>query len=319
IARFRRTGAVDLRSDQTSGQKLLQPHQPAQSVPGEPARRQAEQLVVVTGRRQVPVCLRRWAGALLLPAARISRHPAGEIHGSRYPPRVPDQEIVRSVLYDFVCASDLHRRPLARSAGVRIPVCAEMRLSEWVLATYFTYVTALSQILAVSPEIRVRTLIANGLLLGCYTALRWRDSLVAQHLRNWIPLALMLLAYKEMGWLAPAWHDHHLENAWIVWDQLLLRQWRLHDAIESMGPLLPSILELSYVLVYALPAFCMSMLYVYRRSRSAEVLLIIYLLGLFLSYVQFPFWPSEPPRIVFPGEDAPSADALFPIFTHWIL
>ena len=79
-----------------------------------------------------------------------------------------------------------------------------MRLSEWVLAIYFTYVTALSQIVAVSPEFRVRTLIANGLLLGCYAALRLRDSLVAQHLRNWIPLALMLLAYKEMGWLAPA-------------------------------------------------------------------------------------------------------------------
>ena len=194
-----------------------------------------------------------------------------------------------------------------------------MRLSEWVLAIYFTYVTALSQIVAVSPEIRVRTLIANGLLLCCYTALRWRDSLVAQHLRNWIPLALMLLAYKEMGWLAPAWHDHHLENAWIVWDRLLLRQWRLHDAIESTGPLLPSILELSYVLVYALPAFCMVMLYVYRKSRFAEVLLVVYLLGLFLSYVQFPFWPSEPPRIVFPGEDAPSVDTVLRRFNQWIL
>jgi len=78
-----------------------------------------------------------------------------------------------------------------------------MRLSEWVLAAYFTYVTALSQILAVPSEIRVRTSIANGSLLCCYAALlapaRWRESLVAQHLRNWIPLALMLLAYKEMA------------------------------------------------------------------------------------------------------------------------
>ena len=48
-------------------------------------------------------------------------------------------------------------------------------------------------------------------------------------------------------------------------------------------------------------------------------LLVIYLLGLFLSYVQFPFWPSEPPRIVFPGEDAPTVDTAIRQFNQWIL
>jgi membrane-associated phospholipid phosphatase len=198
-----------------------------------------------------------------------------------------------------------------------------MRLSEWVLAAYFSYVTALSLVLAVSPDIRVRTLAVNGLLLCLYAILvgsaRFRNSLVAHHFRNWIPLGLMLLAYKEMGWLAPAVHYHRLEKIWIVWDRVLLRQWRLRDAIESAGPLFPSILELSYVLVYALPVFCMSMLYVYKKSRYAETLLVIYLLGLFLSYAQFPYWPSEPPRIVFPGEDGPTVDILVRRFNQWIL
>jgi len=198
-----------------------------------------------------------------------------------------------------------------------------MRLSEGVLAAYFCYVTALSSILAVPSGIRVRTAAVNALLL-CLNAMffgstRIRNSLVAQHLRNWIPLGLMLLAYKEMGWLAPPAHDYRLENAWIVWDRLLLRQWRLRDGIESAGPLFPSILELCYVLVYALPVFCMSTLYVYKKWRYAETLLVIYLLGLFLSYVQFPFWPSEPPRIVFPGEDAPTVDTLLRRFNQWIL
>ena len=114
-------------------------------------------------------------------------------------------------------------------------------------------------------------------------------------------------------------HYHRLEKVWIVWDRVLLREWRLRDLIESAGPLFPSILELCYVLVYALPVFCMSMLYVYKKWRDAETLLVIYLLGLFLSYVQFPYWPSEPPRIVFPGEDAPTVDTLLRQFNHWIL
>jgi membrane-associated phospholipid phosphatase len=195
-----------------------------------------------------------------------------------------------------------------------------MRLSEWVLAAYFAYVTILSAVLPVQPGVGLRTIVVNGFVLCLYAVLlKFRHKLVAEHLRNWIPLALMLLAYKEMGWLAPAQHDHHLENSWIVWDRLLLRRWRLRTIIESAGPLLPSVLESCYVLVYALPAFSMSMLYVYRKSRDAETLLVIYLLGLFLSYVQFPWWPSEPPRIVFPGEDAPTIDTLVRQFNQWIL
>jgi membrane-associated phospholipid phosphatase len=195
-----------------------------------------------------------------------------------------------------------------------------MRLSEWVLAAYFTYVTALTLILQVQPGVPLRTAVVNGFVLCIYTILlRFSENIVVRHLRNWIPLALMLLAYKEMGWLAPASHDHHLEQSWIIWDHLLLTRWRLRDAIESAGPLFPSVLELCYVLVYALPAFSMSMLYVYRKSRDAEYLLVTYLLGLFLSYVQFPFWPSEPPRLVFPGEDGQAIDTLLRQFNHWLL
>jgi membrane-associated phospholipid phosphatase len=195
-----------------------------------------------------------------------------------------------------------------------------VRLSEWVLAVYFAYVTALSWILPVQSGVPIRTIIVNGFVLCFYAVLlRFRDNLAVEHLRNWIPLALMLLAYKEMGWLAPPSHDHRLEQSWIVWDRLLLTRWRLRNVIESAGPLFPSILELCYVLVYALPAFSMTMLYVYRKSHDAERLLVIYLLGLFLSYVQFPYWPSEPPRIVFPGEDAAAIDTVVRRFNHWIL
>jgi membrane-associated phospholipid phosphatase len=35
--------------------------------------------------------------------------------------------------------------------------------------------------------------------------------------------------------------------------------------------------------------------------------------------VQFPFWPSEPPRLVFPGEDGQAIDTLLRQFNHWLL
>ena len=78
-----------------------------------------------------------------------------------------------------------------------------MRISEWVLAAYFAYVTVLSLILPVQPGVPVRTIIVNGLLLCSYAVLlRFPDSIAVEHLRNWIPLALMLLLVLPSG--APA-------------------------------------------------------------------------------------------------------------------
>ena len=131
-----------------------------------------------------------------------------------------------------------------------------MKLSEWILAIYFTYVTALSLVLPATPAVRIRMLVVNGLLFGLYGGVvnsgKLANSPVTRHLRNWIPLALTLLGYKEMGWLAPSTQSHRLEQSWIVWDRFLFRELRFGELIESSGFLIPSVLEVCYLLVYAL-------------------------------------------------------------------
>lgn len=146
-----------------------------------------------------------------------------------------------------------------------------------------------------------------------------RHRLLLGVLRDWFPLALMLLAYREMGWFAPAQHSARLENAWVVWDRLVLHRWKLHAAIEILGAVLPSILEIAYSLVYALGPFSVAMLYVYRRRELVEQFLFLFILGVLLCYVQFPLWPSEPPRTVFPGQDFPSYLTVFRRFNWWML
>jgi membrane-associated phospholipid phosphatase len=135
---------------------------------------------------------------------------------------------------------------------------------------------------------------------------RWREIL-----RDWFPLSLTLLGYQEMGWFADPVKSHVLEASWIVWDRRLLHEWYLRAAIELLGPLLPNLLELSYLLVYALSTFCMATLYLSGNRRHSDAFLVPYLLGLFLSYVQFPFWPSEPPRTLFAATDLPGVDSFF--------
>ena len=183
------------------------------------------------------------------------------------------------------------------------------RVSEWILAAYFAYTSVLALVLTIDPAMSGRALLANALVAVSYVLLlrtvRRGGSEWPGVLRDWAPLALALLAYKQMGWFAPAGHDYALERSWIVWDRMILHQWGLRSAIESLGVVVPSVLELSYLLVYAFPVFCMGLLYAYKRREQADALLTVYLLGLCLAYVQFPFWPSEPPRTVFAGQDLP--------------
>jgi membrane-associated phospholipid phosphatase len=82
---------------------------------------------------------------------------------------------------------------------------------------------------------------------------------------------------------------------------------------------IPSLLELSYSLVYAVPPATMVILYACGLRKKSDTLLTIYLLGLFLCYAQFPFWPSEPPRAVFPGQDMPSFHTIFRKFNLWLV
>lgn len=184
-----------------------------------------------------------------------------------------------------------------------------LRVSEWILAVYFSYTSVLALLLELPSSIRTRTWIANGSAALVYLLiLKWQQSAPREWhspVRDWMPIPLILLAYKQMGWFAPPTHDFHLERSWIVLDRLVLRDWGLQRAIESTGWLIPGLLELSYLLVYAVPVFLVTLLYIYQRREQVDTLLSIYLLGLLLSYGQFPFWPSEPPRTVFPGEDFP--------------
>jgi membrane-associated phospholipid phosphatase len=195
-----------------------------------------------------------------------------------------------------------------------------MRVSERVVAAFFAWTTALALILPISRDMRARTLLANALVLLVYLfLLRMRRHAWAESARDWVPQALMILAYKQMGWFAPARHMNRLEHEWIVWDRLLLDDFHGRALIESTGAFLPGLLELSYALVYAVPPITMLVIYAAGLRKRSDTLLTIYLLGLFLCYAQFPFWPSEPPRAVFPGEDTPTVHTVLRDFNLWLV
>ncbi len=181
----------------------------------------------------------------------------------------------------------------------------QLRRSEQVILLYLAYTTAMGISLGVRTVNRPELLAINGAVWATFLLVLTRVP-VELEWRDWLPYPLSLLCYREAGWLAWAVQPHDLERRWIVWDRLVLEVWHGKAAIESLGAAIPTLLEAAYLSVYVIGPLTVGVLYLSRRRGEVDRLWVAFLLGLMLSYVQFPFWPSEPPRSVFPELDLPS-------------
>jgi membrane-associated phospholipid phosphatase len=200
---------------------------------------------------------------------------------------------------------------------------SRLRRSEVVLACYFVYVFIVAVFRPVDTVVQISIGCVNA-LIAVVLYLLGRADVVAgltpvRVARDWLPAPLILVAYKEMGWLALPRPGFETELSWVKWDRLVLGEWGVKAAIESLGPLLPSILEASYTLVYTTLPFAMAMLYLYGRRARMDRMLFPALLSVLGTYALFPYFPSEPPRTVFPGELFPAYETVFRKLNWWLL
>ncbi len=182
-----------------------------------------------------------------------------------------------------------------------------LRITEKAAACYFLYVSLLAAVLPLASEARLRVWCVN-LVLG--SLLAWVSQNRARSLRDWLPAVLILLAYKEMGWLAQPHTDIARETAWVQWDRVVLSDWGLKALLESAGAAVPGFLELCYLLVYLMIPVSIALATIYTRDR-VEQLTFPLLVTCLVTYGLFPFFPSEPPRTIFPLDLVPTYQTIF--------
>lgn len=197
------------------------------------------------------------------------------------------------------------------------------RKSEWVLIGYFVYVAALVPLFPDRPHLHFQPILIAGAVFALHLALAWVEQGVfattVGTVRDWTPIFLTLVAFQEMEIFLPLRFDHHFEAAWIRQDVRLLGDWHLRAAIEAFGPLIPSYLEFCYLVVYGLAAYCVGVLYVTGNRRWIDLFLTFYLAGTLGAYALFPFFPSEPPRLLYPTAVIPSVTTWLRVANLWIL
>ncbi len=125
-------------------------------------------------------------------------------------------------------------------------------------------------------------------------------------MRDWVAVAMVLVAYREMDWFSALARNFRLELRWEEWDRAILYHGGLQRAIEALGAIGPLYLEFCYPLVYAVAPFVVAILYFEHRRERVNGALFLYLLGTLLAYALFPYFPSDPPRVAFGGTDLPN-------------
>jgi membrane-associated phospholipid phosphatase len=186
----------------------------------------------------------------------------------------------------------------------------KLRSAEWLLVIYFGYVAAIAPRFPLQQQMIWRPLLVEVLVCALFLALAYGE--LHEHaklfsiMRDWVSVALILLAYREMDWFSTLARNFSLELRWEEWDRAILHQGGLQRTAEGLGALGPGYLELCYLLVYAVAPFVVAVLYFQNRLERVNSAVFLYLLGTLLSYALFPYFPSDPPRIAFGGTDMPN-------------
>ncbi len=198
-----------------------------------------------------------------------------------------------------------------------------LRSAEWLLVIYFGYVAAIASRFPLQQQMVWRPFLVELLVCALFLALAygewWEHAELFSIMRDWVPLALLVLTYREMDWFSTLPRNFNLELRWVEWDRIILYKWGLQRVVEALGALGPMILELCYVLVYAVAPFLVAVLYFQHRRRRVNGALFLYLLGTLLAYALFPYFPSDPPRVAFGGSDVPNITTVLREFNLWLL
>ncbi len=179
-----------------------------------------------------------------------------------------------------------------------------------MFVAFFGYIVAIAPFFRDRPHLKYQPVIAFAGVFGFFSVFarceRAFGATSIEIIRDWLPFPLTLAAFREMELFVTSSYARAYESTWIQWDKLLLQNWHLRNAIESAGAAVPFYLELCYLLVYGVGAYCAAVLYVDGRRREVNRFWTIYLVGTLTAYALFPYFPSQPPRIAFPGIATPA-------------
>jgi len=167
---------------------------------------------------------------------------------------------------------------------------------EWIVLAYFVYLATAAIAVPLSSHRRRRVV---GTAVLCVVVVggleRFGESGPAEILRDWVPLAYLLVAY----WLPASFvtaPNEALERSLLALDDRWLGRERLATFAARAPRLLLELLELAYLFCYPLVPVGLACLYFAGLREEADQFWTAVLLAAFLAYGALPWFPTRPPR-----------------------
>lgn len=195
-----------------------------------------------------------------------------------------------------------------------------MRTSEWIQAGFAVILVVAAWIRPLSA--RRRAVIAVLAAFAVAAILLGRLSVYvlaprqASILRDWLPVALMLVPYWQTGQFFTG--PNPKMQSWLVESDRRLAK-LLHPGVLAFGRFTRLSMEWAYSLCYPLPLAGLAVLYAAGMRRYATTYWPIVLLPTYLCYALTPLVPALPPRDIAGKASAAGARTKSRVFNLWIL
>lgn len=210
---------------------------------------------------------------------------------------------------------------------------SSLRAGEKVALGFFTYRVLEALVAPLALRERATLISLNAAVGAVFLGLSWTErrgqNRLLGALRDWLPCALIVLAYRESGLFLLPDVSHRLDLLFIGWDRALLENPWVRSVAAAGSPWLERYFELAYLLTYPFVLLGFAAVYWARDRRrtgggrssakAIEAFWAMVLLAVLTCYALFPFFPLTPPRVLFHDGPGPDSHPLLRGMNLWIL
>ena len=195
-----------------------------------------------------------------------------------------------------------------------------MRTSEWIQAGFAVILVVAAWMSPLSARRRAVVAIFGAFAVGLVLMGRFSIYLLgpqeASILRDWLPVALMLVPYWQTGQFFTG-PDPKIQSWLVESDRRLAKL--LHPGVLAFGRYSRLSMEWAYMLCYPLPLAGLAILYSAGMRRFAATYWPIVLLPTYICYAITPLVPALPPRNIAGKASAAGARTRSRVLNVWIL
>jgi membrane-associated phospholipid phosphatase len=177
----------------------------------------------------------------------------------------------------------------------------ERHLAEWIQLGFVSLlaIAAWLRPLSRSRQLMVSRLafIAIGAIVLARLSAPWLTPAASAVLRDWIPAALLLVPYWQIGQFFTG-ADPRTETRLAEFDRAFFRSLGIRPANISINVAVGTYLELAYVMVYPLVPLGLAALYASGLRQFAHYYWVVVLPATYICFAITPFVQAMPPRLL---------------------